>query len=222
MFYINQLRMPSFPIGLVKTESGFTVRSVETGLRRWMLVLAMISVDAYPFFGFLRPDLSPWGYRHRCFLVALCRPRGFSISRWKYWGSFNAMFAHGGASLQLFLVRWMFLRSQGVICYDRWVLSEGHKITLRIGISRTHSLPFWNQFLVQWIMSMLSKGSKPDNFEPHNSLKLSFAYIWDFCSKFLNVNLSVNQTLLTFLLYVRQTWMTQLILAISLWGPIFL
>ena len=32
----------------------------------------------------------------------------------------------------------------------------------------------------------------------------------------LNVNFSLNQTLLTFLLYVRQTWMTQLILAISL------
>ena len=25
------------------------------------------------FFGFLRPDLSPWGYGNRCFLVALCR-----------------------------------------------------------------------------------------------------------------------------------------------------
>ena len=24
------------------------------------------------FFGFLKPDLSPWGYRNRCFLVALC------------------------------------------------------------------------------------------------------------------------------------------------------
>ena len=32
----------------------------------------------------------------------------------------------------------------------------------------------------------------------------------------LIVNLSLNQTLLTFLLCVRQTWMTQLILAISL------
>ena len=31
----------------------------------------------------------------------------------------------------------------------------------------------------------------------------------------LIVNLSLNQTLLTFLLCVRQTWMTQLILAIS-------
>ena len=33
-FYIDQLRIPSFPIGLVKNESGFTVRSVETGLER--------------------------------------------------------------------------------------------------------------------------------------------------------------------------------------------
>ena len=34
MFYIDdQLRTPSFPTGLVKTEYGFIVRSVETGLR---------------------------------------------------------------------------------------------------------------------------------------------------------------------------------------------
>ena len=33
---------PSFPIGLVKTESSFIVRSVETGLRRLMLVVAVI------------------------------------------------------------------------------------------------------------------------------------------------------------------------------------
>ena len=32
----------------------------------------MISVDAYPFFGFLRPDVSPCRYGNRCFLVALC------------------------------------------------------------------------------------------------------------------------------------------------------
>ena len=32
MFYINQLRTLSFPIGLVKTESGFIARTVETGL----------------------------------------------------------------------------------------------------------------------------------------------------------------------------------------------
>ena len=32
------------------------------------------------------------------------------------------------------------------------------------------------------------------------------------------MNLPLNQTLLTFLVYMSQTWMTQLILAISLWG----
>ena len=31
----------------------------------------MISVAVYPFFGFVRPDLSPRGYRNKCFLVAL-------------------------------------------------------------------------------------------------------------------------------------------------------
>ena len=103
MFYIDQLRTPSFPIGLVKTESGFIVRSVETGLGRWTLVVAVISVDAYPFFGFLRPDVSPWRYRNRCFLVALC------------------------CGVVTFLVVWIFLRSMGVICYGRWVLSVCHK-----------------------------------------------------------------------------------------------
>ena len=52
MFYIDQLGTPSFPIGLVKTESGFIVRSVETGLGRWTLVVAVISVDVYPFLAF--------------------------------------------------------------------------------------------------------------------------------------------------------------------------
>ena len=32
--FIDQLRTPSFSIGLVKTESGFIVRSAETGLGR--------------------------------------------------------------------------------------------------------------------------------------------------------------------------------------------
>ena len=52
MFYVDQLHTSSFPIGLVKTESGFVVKSVETGLGRWTLVVAVISVDAYPFLAF--------------------------------------------------------------------------------------------------------------------------------------------------------------------------
>ena len=63
-------------------------------------------------------------------------------------------------------------------------------------------------------MAILSKECKPDNLEPHNSLKLSLFEA--FIRILLNVKLSLNQTLLTFLLYVRQTWMTQLILAIPL------
>ena len=66
-------------------------------------------------------------------------------------------------------------------------------------------------------MAILSKGCKPDNFEPYNSLNLSFTNIrLPFVPILLNVNLSLNQTLLTFLLCVRQTSMTQLIPAISL------
>ena len=52
MSYIEQLGTPSFPIGLFKAESGFVVRSVETGLGRSMVVVAVISVDTYPFWIF--------------------------------------------------------------------------------------------------------------------------------------------------------------------------
>ena len=52
MFYIDQFRTPSFPIGVVKTESAVIVGSVETDLGRWTLVIAVISVDAYPFLAF--------------------------------------------------------------------------------------------------------------------------------------------------------------------------
>ena len=63
-------------------------------------------------------------------------------------------------------------------------------------------------------MAILSKACKPDNFESHISLKRSFTDIRGLQN--LIVNLPWNQTLLTFLLYVKKTWMTQLILAISL------
>ena len=34
-------------------------------------------------------------------------------------------------------------------------------------------------------MAILSEGHKPDNFEPHNSLTLSFTNIWGLCSNFV-------------------------------------
>ena len=92
MFYIDQLCTPSFPIGLVKTESGFIVRSAETGLGRWTLVVAVISLDAYPFLAF--SDLT-------------CVLEDTGI----------------GAFWLYSAVVWIFLRSLGVICYSRWVLS---------------------------------------------------------------------------------------------------
>ena len=42
----------------------------------------------------------------------------------------------------------------------------------------------FNQFLLQWIMVILPKGCKLDNFESHTSLKLSFTNIWGFCLNF--------------------------------------
>ena len=63
-------------------------------------------------------------------------------------------------------------------------------------------------------MATLSKGRKTDNFKLQKSLKLSFTNIAGLC--LLDVNFSLNQTPLTFWLYVKKTWMTQLILAVSL------
>ena len=51
-YYIGQPCTPSFPFGLVQTKSDFIVRSVETGLGRWMLVVAVTSFDAYHFLAF--------------------------------------------------------------------------------------------------------------------------------------------------------------------------
>ena len=51
-YYTDQLRSPSFPIGLIKTESEILVRPFETDLGRWTLVVPVITVDAYPFLAF--------------------------------------------------------------------------------------------------------------------------------------------------------------------------
>ena len=50
---------PKVPTGLVKTKSDFTVRSVETGLGKWTLVVAVTSVDAYPFLAFSNLTCQP-------------------------------------------------------------------------------------------------------------------------------------------------------------------
>ena len=63
-------------------------------------------------------------------------------------------------------------------------------------------------------MAILSKACKPDNFEPHNSLKLSFGNIRGLRSNFIECESFLESNSPDILLCLRQTWMTQLILAI--------
>ena len=61
------------------------------------------------------------------------------------------------------------------------------KITSRICVSWTRSLPFCflTYLLTQWIMTILSKGSKPDKYESQSSLKLCFTNSHDLHSNFV-------------------------------------
>ena len=52
-----------------------------------------------------------------------------------------------------------------------------HKLTAYLSV--------FNLILTQWNMAILSKGCKPENFNPHNSLKLSFTNIWGLHSSFV-------------------------------------
>ena len=76
IYCIDQPRTPPFPIGLVKTESDFIVRSVKIGLERWSLVVALIRWLVLMVILFLAfSDLTchlEGGYGNRCVLVALC------------------------------------------------------------------------------------------------------------------------------------------------------
>ena len=96
---MSKFELSLFLLGFL---SDFIFRSAETGLGRWILVVTVISVDAYHFLAFsdltcLTEDTG------MCFLVALCC---------------------GGVT---FLLVWIFPRSLGVICYGRRVLSVCQK-----------------------------------------------------------------------------------------------
>ena len=133
MFYIDQLRTPSFPIGLVKIESAFIVRSVETSLGRLTLVVAVISVDAYPFLalpchldwlGSSDQEASPSAGKHTGVVLVPCshmEVRLFSYFRWC--GYFR------GPCVSF-------------VTTDEFSVSFT-KIISRIGVSWTHNLPLY-------------------------------------------------------------------------------
>ena len=92
-------------------------------------------------------------------------------------------------------VVWIFPRSLGVICYDRWVPSEGHKNYFKDWCLMNSQPTFvFNLLLAQWIITILSKGCKLDNFEPQNSLKLSFTNIWGLPFNFLECESFLEST----------------------------
>ena len=88
----------------------------------------------------------------------------------KYQGSFSAMFAHGSASRQPFPVVWIFLRSLGVICYGRWILSVGHKNYFKDWCLINPYL--FLTYLNLWIMAI------------HGSEKLGWLFLHDFIKNF--------------------------------------
>ena len=69
------------------------------------------------------------------------------------------------------------------------------KITSRIGVSElTVHLSVFDLFIIQWIMAILSKGCKPDNFESQIFWNLTSHIFEVFIQILLNVNISLNQT----------------------------
>ena len=72
-----------------------------------------------------------------------------------------------------------------IISYDRWDLSENWELIQGLfkNCCLMNSQPTF-LFLTQWIMATLSKGCRPRNFKPYNSLKLSFTNIWILRSNF--------------------------------------
>ena len=155
-------------------------------------MVADVSVDVYLFFGFLKPDLWSWGYKKRCFLVAMYN----MIAKRPNLEVATKRLLHQQVKITVNLVpchEWKCIVttiSSGVDisevprCHllqqmsSQWGLQKllqglvSHELTAYISVS--------DLFLTQQIIVILSKGCKPGNFESHNSLKLrlSFKFCW--------------------------------------------
>ena len=150
-----------------------------------------------------------FSWNHLCRIIK-------SISR--FFSYLIKVFSRGGYFV------WIFLRSLGVICYYRWVLSEGHKKYFKDWclMNLQSTFLFFNLFKLNELWPYYQKHVNQIILNRTTLWSLALRIFEAFVRILLIVNLSLNQTLLTFLLCVRQTWMNQLIVAISLWEVIFL
>ena len=150
MFYIDQLHIQSFSIGLVTTEPGFINRSVKTGLGIWTPVVAVISVDAYPVLVLSGLTCHLEDTRMGVALLALC----CLIVRRLNLKVVTKRLLHQ----QVVLVSYSRMEVRSYSCFwwcgyfwDPWVSFVSTdkfsvrvpKITSTIGVSWTHSLPFY-------------------------------------------------------------------------------
>ena len=88
-----------------------------------------------------------------------------------------------------------------------------HELTAYLSVSEL--------FLTQWIMTILSKECKPNNFESHNSLKLSFTNVCGLHSNFVECESFLKSNSPDILALCERN-MNDSILLISQWVVIFL
>ena len=140
-------------------------------------------------FGFLRPVLSPWAYTNRCFLVALCclivRTPNLEVATKRLFHQHLKLVVLVPCCTQKSVPTAISSGSdisEVPGChFFRQMISQWSSQKLQGLVS--HELTVY--LLTQWIMAILSKGCKPDNFESHISLKISLMNISGLRSSFV-------------------------------------
>ena len=98
------------------------------------------------------------------------------------------MSMHARVSLQLFLVVWIFLRSLGVICYDRWLLCESHKNYFKdCCLMNSHpTFLFFNLFKLNELWPYYQKHINQIILNSITLSSLALQVLEDFCSNFVD------------------------------------
>ena len=137
LFHPSALHLHFSLLGWLKLHPNHEIscdwlREISTDGDCIMLVL-------FPFFVFPRLDFSFWEYRNKFFLVAMChlivRRSNFKIetkrlliSRQNHCCSFRTMEKCPDSYFWLYwYLQHLSCYHLGIICYDIWVLSDGHK-----------------------------------------------------------------------------------------------